>query len=199
MANGRVMYLRWEYTDLPHSNSRILFHMNPDGTGQMEYYGSNSYWPNAVYFARAVPGDPSKVAAIVSGHHGDYRMGELFLFDPAKGRREDRGVIQRIPGSGKKIETRIKDRTAREERKVRGPRAPVKGVTNPCGAGSWTACGAFCGRSCGDRCAPGVPAGADTDPRHGYIWNQSVRQWIVDRGWFLVGTCIRYPFTLSGP
>ncbi len=33
LNNGRVLYLRWEYTDLPHSNSRRLFHMNPDGTG----------------------------------------------------------------------------------------------------------------------------------------------------------------------
>jgi hypothetical protein len=27
LPDGRVMYLRWEYSDLPHSNSRILFQM----------------------------------------------------------------------------------------------------------------------------------------------------------------------------
>ncbi|MCY2990575.1 MAG: hypothetical protein NTY19_22260, partial [Planctomycetota bacterium] len=52
LNNGRVLYLRWEYTDLPHAFSRILFHMNPDGTEQMEYYGSNSYWPAAMFYAR---------------------------------------------------------------------------------------------------------------------------------------------------
>ncbi len=31
MNNGRVLYQRWEYADLPHSNSRMLFSMNPDG------------------------------------------------------------------------------------------------------------------------------------------------------------------------
>ncbi len=36
LNNGRVLYLRWEYSDTPHSNTRLLFHMNPDGTGQME-------------------------------------------------------------------------------------------------------------------------------------------------------------------
>ena len=32
MDNGTVLYQRWEYADLPHSNSRLLFTMNPDGT-----------------------------------------------------------------------------------------------------------------------------------------------------------------------
>ena len=58
LPNGRILYLRWEYSDIPHFASRILFHMNPDGTEQMEYYGSNSYWPNALFYAR-----PSRAAA----------------------------------------------------------------------------------------------------------------------------------------
>ena len=55
MNDGSVMFLRWEYSDIPHFASRILFRMNPDGTGQGELYGSNSYWPNSVFFARPVP------------------------------------------------------------------------------------------------------------------------------------------------
>ena len=42
LNDGRVLYTRWEYTDSPHYFTRLLFHMNPDGTDQMEYYGSNS-------------------------------------------------------------------------------------------------------------------------------------------------------------
>ncbi len=110
LPNGRVLYLRWEYTDTPHSNTRILFHMNPDGTDQKEYYGSNSYWPNSFFYARPIPGDPTKVVGIASGHHGDRRMGELVILDPAKGRREATGAVQRIPGYGKKVEAVIKDR-----------------------------------------------------------------------------------------
>jgi len=110
LNNGRVLYLRWEYSDTPHFVSRILFHMNPDGTDQKEYYGSNSYWPNSMFFARPVPGSSTKFAAIVSGHHDTRRMGELVLFDINKGRFEADGVIQRIPGHGQPVEPIIRDR-----------------------------------------------------------------------------------------
>ncbi len=109
LNNGRVLYLRWEYSDIPHFVSRILFQMNPDGTGQMEYYGSNSYWPNAMFYARPVPGHPTMFCAIVGGHHDVPRMGELVLFDPARGRTEADGVVQRIPGRGGKVEPKILD------------------------------------------------------------------------------------------
>ncbi|MBM3501040.1 MAG: formylglycine-generating enzyme family protein, partial [Armatimonadetes bacterium] len=103
LNNGRVLYLRWEYSDLPHFVSRILFHMNPDGTEQMEYYGSNSYWPNSTFYARPVPGSATKFVGVVVGHHDHPRMGELVLFDTDRGKREAEGVIQRLPGHGKKV------------------------------------------------------------------------------------------------
>lgn len=105
LESGRVLYLRWEYTDTPHSHDRVLFSMNPDGTGQMEFYGSNSYWPNSLFYARPVPGSPSMFVGIVGGHHGVPRMGELVLFDIGRGRRESGGAIQRIPGDGKPVES----------------------------------------------------------------------------------------------
>ena len=37
------------------------------------------------------------------------RMGELVIFDPAQGRREADGAVQRIPGYGKKVEPVIRD------------------------------------------------------------------------------------------
>ena len=74
MNNGRVLYTRWEYMDIPHYYSRLLFHMNPDGTDQKAYYGSNSIWPNSMFFARPIPGESRNVAAIVSGHHGVARV-----------------------------------------------------------------------------------------------------------------------------
>ncbi|MDR3233196.1 MAG: SUMF1/EgtB/PvdO family nonheme iron enzyme [Planctomycetaceae bacterium] len=109
LPNGRILYLRWEYIDTPHYFTRLLFHMNPDGTNQVEYYGSNSFWPNSLFYARNIPGSSTKFAAIVSGHHGVSRMGELVLFDIEKGRQETQGVIQRIPGYGQPVEAKIKD------------------------------------------------------------------------------------------
>ncbi len=96
LPNGRVLYLRWEYTDTAHYFSRILMHMNPDGTGQTALYGSNSYWPNTLFFPKPLPGSSSRFAAIVSGHHGTCRAGELFLFDANRGRESTAGVLQRV-------------------------------------------------------------------------------------------------------
>ncbi|MFC1498172.1 hypothetical protein ACFLS1_06850 [Verrucomicrobiota bacterium] len=109
MNDGRVMYSRWEYTDTAHYFTRLLMCMNPDGTRQMSIYGSNSYWPNSIFYVRPIPGDPSKVIGIISGHHGVARMGELILFDLNKGQHEADGVVQRIPGYGKKVEPIIRD------------------------------------------------------------------------------------------
>ncbi|HAK95058.1 MAG TPA: hypothetical protein DCM87_08675 [Planctomycetes bacterium] len=109
LNDGRVLYLRWDYTDTPHVWNRLLMSMNPDGTGQMEFYGANSYWPNAVFFARAIPGSAAKVAGIATGHH-EGRVGELVIFDAARGRREADGVVQRIPGRGRKVAPRIEDK-----------------------------------------------------------------------------------------
>ncbi len=110
LNNGRIMYLRWEYSDLPHFASRILFHMNPDGTNQAAHYGSSSYWPNSFFYGRPVPNHPTQVAGIVSGHHGSKRAGELLILDPARGRHEADGAVQRIPGYGKKVEPVILDK-----------------------------------------------------------------------------------------
>jgi formylglycine-generating enzyme required for sulfatase activity len=109
MNDGRILYLRWEYTDIPHIWGRYLFTMNPDGTGQREFYGSGSYWPNAIFYARPVPGHPSKVAGIVTGHHVG-RVGELVVFDPAQSPNAADGAIQKIPGYGKKVEPIIMDK-----------------------------------------------------------------------------------------
>ncbi len=81
--NGRVLYLRWEYTDTPHYYSRYLFQMYPDGTGQIEHWGSGSYFPTAYVWARPIPGDPSKIIGIVSGHHAKSETGRLLILDPA--------------------------------------------------------------------------------------------------------------------
>ena len=110
MANGRVLYQRWEYSDLPHSNSRLLFHMNPDGTDQREYYGSGSYFPASFFYARPVPDHPRKVIGVATGHHGTHRSGRLLLLDPGRGRHEAQGVVQEIPGYGKTVEPIVRDR-----------------------------------------------------------------------------------------
>lgn len=112
MADGRILYLRWEYTDIAHAMSRILFTCNQDGTNQRAFYGSNSYWPNGIFYARPIPGSTSKFVGIVTGHHGVRRMGEATLFDGSLGREEAEGAIQRLPGYGVRVKAVVKDQVA---------------------------------------------------------------------------------------
>jgi len=109
MNDGRVLYTRWEYSDTSHYFTRLIFTMNPDGTSQFCYYGSNGYWPNSKFYTRPIPGDDNKVVTVASGHHGVPRMGELVILDTAKGRTSADGAVQRIPGFGKKVEPIIMD------------------------------------------------------------------------------------------
>ena len=45
----------------------------------------------------------------MTGHHVG-RVGELVIFDPEQGTHETSGVVQRIPGYGKKVEPLIEDK-----------------------------------------------------------------------------------------
>ncbi|MBT3201274.1 MAG: SUMF1/EgtB/PvdO family nonheme iron enzyme [Phycisphaerales bacterium] len=135
--NGRVLYLRWEYTDTPHYFSRYMFHMNPDGTGQMELWGSGSYFPTAYCWARPVPNHPSMLLGTVSGHHAKSETGRLMLVNPAINRKypfkytpkdkvwgkpnsrinirtkvlpaSETGCVQEIPGWGKDVVGNVVD------------------------------------------------------------------------------------------
>jgi hypothetical protein len=84
--------------------------MNPDGTNQMAYYGSNSYLPNSFFYARAIPHHVRKVVGIIISHHGVRRSGRLVVIDPAVGRQEAQGVVHEIPPAERKIEPIIRDK-----------------------------------------------------------------------------------------
>jgi len=90
MADGRVIYTRWEYNDRGQIYSQGLFQMNADGTGQTEFYGNNSWFPTTIMHARGVPGT-QKVIAILCGHH-THQRGKLAIIDNRKGRQEAAGV-----------------------------------------------------------------------------------------------------------
>jgi hypothetical protein len=90
LDDGRVTYTRWEYNDRGQIFPQPLFQMNPDGSGQTEFYGNNSWFPTSILHARGIPGT-GRVAAILSGHHSD-QSGKLAIIDPAKGRQENQGI-----------------------------------------------------------------------------------------------------------
>lgn len=110
MNNGRVMYTRWEYTDLTHYYTRIVMNMNPDGTEQKALYGSGAMFPNSTFDVQPLPGYASAFVGIISGHHGVARSGRLILFDPAKARKGVAGMLQEIPHRNRPIVEEVKDR-----------------------------------------------------------------------------------------
>jgi hypothetical protein len=90
LDDGRVVYTRWDYNDRGQVFPQPLFQMNPDGTGQTEFYGNNSWFPTTIAHARGIPGT-GKVMAILCGHHSS-QAGKLAVIDPSRGRQENSGV-----------------------------------------------------------------------------------------------------------
>ncbi len=90
LDDGRVIYTRWDYNDRGQVFPQGLFQMYPDGTGQTEFYGNNSWFPTTIAHARGIPGT-QRVLAILCGHH-TAQAGKLAVIDPARGRQENSGV-----------------------------------------------------------------------------------------------------------
>jgi len=69
LPDGRVIYERWEYVD----RSRVAFHhlwtANPDGTGQMVFYG-NQHPGTLMIDAKPIPDSDNEVVAVFSPGHG---------------------------------------------------------------------------------------------------------------------------------
>jgi len=109
LASGQVLFHRWDYTGISHIFLRQLMVMNPDGTGQRAVYGSNSWYPNSLYFPRPLPAECGKLVCILSGYHGVHRMGQLVLVDTDRGFYGADGLVQRISGRGEPIRPAIRD------------------------------------------------------------------------------------------
>jgi len=109
LKNGKVMYTRWEYTDLTHYYSRIVFTMNPDGTEQRALFGSGSMFPNSTFDMQQLPENSNRFIGVISGHHGTPRSGRLIIFDPTKNRAGVEGMVQELPHSQRPIENLVID------------------------------------------------------------------------------------------
>jgi hypothetical protein len=71
LPDGRILYTRWEYVDRAPQKYHGLWTMNPDGTGQMVYFGNSSDNPWVLMIdGQAVPGT-DEVVAIFSPRHGN--------------------------------------------------------------------------------------------------------------------------------
>ena len=57
LADGRIVYTRWDYNDRGQIYPQGLFTMNMDGTRQTALYGNNSWYPTSLIQTRSNTGD----------------------------------------------------------------------------------------------------------------------------------------------
>ena len=85
LPDGRVLYMRWEYVDRNNLKYQHLWTVNPDGSGQMVFFG-NQFNDGGVYCdAKPIP-DTNRVVYVHSPGHGRAdHQGMLMVVDPSKG------------------------------------------------------------------------------------------------------------------
>jgi hypothetical protein len=91
LPDGRVLYQRWEYIDRSQVHYHHLWTMNPDGTGQMVFYG-NMHPGIVMIDAKPVPQTREIVAIFSPGHGRREHAGAITLVSPALGPDEPAGA-----------------------------------------------------------------------------------------------------------
>jgi len=84
LPDGRVLYTRWEYVDRSQVDYHHLWSVNPDGTGQMIYYG-NQHPGTVMIDAQPIPGTKKIVASFSPGHGRTEHAGAITIVDPGAG------------------------------------------------------------------------------------------------------------------
>ena len=84
LPDGRILYQRWEYIDRSQVHYHHLWTMNPDGTGQMAFYG-NMHPGTLMIDAKPVPGTQDVVAIFSPGHGRREHVGDVTIVSPQLG------------------------------------------------------------------------------------------------------------------
>jgi hypothetical protein len=82
LADGRIVYSRWDYVDRSAANFHGLWASRPDGTSPSLLFGNYTHRINACYQPHSIPGS-QRIAFIAGAHHADVG-GSLVLVDPAR-------------------------------------------------------------------------------------------------------------------
>jgi hypothetical protein len=93
MADGRIVYCRWDYVDRSAANYHGLWASNPDGTNPSILFGNYTQRINACFQPRAIPGS-NRIIFVAGAHHANVG-GSLVLLDPGNARLD--------PASGQDI------------------------------------------------------------------------------------------------
>jgi hypothetical protein len=99
LADGRIIYFRWEYVDRNFGGGQGLWVSNPDGTNPAIFYGQST--PHAILNPRPIPGSP-QVICIVSSCH-DRPWGALAILDTRLGIEGERPIVRIWPASARRL------------------------------------------------------------------------------------------------
>ncbi|MCX5683202.1 MAG: polysaccharide lyase family protein, partial [Planctomycetota bacterium] len=84
LADGTVLYTRWEYVDRSQVDYHHLWIVNPDGADQMVYYGNLR--PGTVMIdSKPIPGTDKIVSIFSPGHGQKEHAGPVAIVDPSAG------------------------------------------------------------------------------------------------------------------
>ena len=101
LADGRILYDRWEYVDRNFGDAQGLWSVNPDGTNHAVYWGNNTPSPGAVLDARVLP-DGQRIIGTLSSCH-DRPWGALGLIDRRIGIDGPRPIVHTWPASARQL------------------------------------------------------------------------------------------------
>ena len=94
LPDGRILYTRWEYVDRSQVHYHHLWAVNPDGTGQMTYYG-NLHGGITMIDAKGIPGTDKVVASFSPGHGQREHEGEIVIIDVNAG-PDEQSFVRRV-------------------------------------------------------------------------------------------------------
>ena len=84
LADGRIVYTRWEYVDRSQVHFHHLWTANPDGTDQTIWFG-NLQPGTTMIDAKPIPGSHKMVASFSPGHGQREHDGVITVVDPSAG------------------------------------------------------------------------------------------------------------------
>ena len=92
MADGRILYGRWEYVDKTALTIQSLWTVYPDGTMETALYANNMVFPEAVLDSRQVFSDPTFIVSTFSKHNSTPR-GTIAMIDTRMGKNDPKAVF----------------------------------------------------------------------------------------------------------
>ncbi len=107
LPDGRVIYMRWEYVERDVRTYHHLWTVNPDGTGEMVFFGNG---PEAyvsipgglvMLDPKGIPGTEKIVCSIDTKHRG--YQGHVTIIDPAEGPDDWDGIHYVTGGYGRDV------------------------------------------------------------------------------------------------